>query len=764
MKARVYVLRKKEEWSAWLTLAPEVDYAYWFGKLSAWEEAECAWFWQDELPLGQAVQAVSLWKERAARPKGIRIAGLSALWDRGGSGGHPSNRRGAEFAPGRWLGEADAVGIMSEVIDEVKAADDGIGRKRLMRWAWIKEALGEQEQRGKGSLLAESREAYRLEGTQTIQHDERGNEPLTNRYAKTTISQTGEVARSATNRERGGACRSLQANKEAERRTKEANRSVVRWSAGDGRRVMDAARWSHVAAIAKLAAGLLQGRALLSVEARALLAGAAVPGAEADWSEAIQLAALLGQVRLSGAVAAPAGKRADARRRLRCLRCGSGEAHLRRTACLSCGRDCAYCEACILMGRSRECELLIQGMYDSPIWKEQSIGRWKAMRQQPMQDRLAKWNLSPAQQEAAGKALRFIEERPWAGAGRGESANSANRDFLIWAVTGAGKTEMVFPLVESVMNRGGRTLIASPRRDVVLELDPRIRRAFPNSRVVTLYGGSEQRWEKGDITLSTTHQLLRYHEAFDLVIVDEIDAFPYHGDPMLHYAADKSRLSASPKILLSATPPRAMQSEARRGKLAHARVPVRYHLHPLPVPRQLHAPSVRQLLANGRFPSSLLRALRQSLKRGAQIFFFVQRISESEPMAALLRNKLLAVPIEATSSQDPERAEKVARFRSAITRLLVTTTILERGVTIPKSDVFIMDADGKLFDEASLVQMAGRAGRSADDPAGKVYFFGIARTLSQLRAVRHIRSMNRTAAKQGFLLPSLARNNKREER
>ncbi|OUS75236.1 hypothetical protein B1748_18635 [Paenibacillus sp. MY03] len=656
---------------------------------------------------------------------------------------------------------------------------------------------------------------------------------------------------------------------------------------------MDADRWSHVAAIAKLAAGLLQGRALLSVEARALLASAAVPGAEANWSEAIQLAALLGQVRLSGSVAAPEGKRADARRRLRCMRCGSGEAHLRRAPCMSCGRDCAYCEACILMGRSRECELLIRGMYDSPVWKEQGLGRWKALRRQPMPERLGKWGLSPAQREATAKALHFLEEHPvgermkgtrvprlsntlgraitrlmpsgrsrksgasdmdqqpgddesdtrplrgnqeqrtrtaieerynYSGRREGEGDRtsegtsngmskgtsggtnsgtsketskvtskgtskdkgtklhvveagasstrssvleedkpSPDRSFLIWAVTGAGKTEMVFPLVESIISRGGRALIASPRRDVVLELDPRIRKAFPASNVVTLYGGSEQRWDRGEITLSTTHQLIRFHEAFDLVIVDEIDAYPYHGDPMLYFAADKSRLPGAPKLLLSATPPRELQYEAKQGRLAHARVPVRYHRHPLPVPKLLRSPSVRHLLAKGSVPASLLHAIRHSLGRGAQVFLFVQRISESEPMAALLRKQLPASEIEATSSKDPDRANKVIRFRTAETRLLVTTTILERGVTVPRSDVFILDADGKLFDEASLVQMAGRAGRSADDPAGKVYFIGPARTVSQLRAVRHIRGMNRIAARKGFLL-EVRRSDKQKEK
>ncbi|QHW35166.1 DEAD/DEAH box helicase family protein [Paenibacillus rhizovicinus] len=357
---------------------------------------------------------------------------------------------------------------------------------------------------------------------------------------------------------------------------------------------------------------------------------------------------------------------------------------------------------------------------------------------------LTHWGLSPAQTAAATAALAYINAS--------ETRSQARRRFLLWAVTGAGKTEMIFPLIESCLDRGGRALIATPRRDVVLELDPRIRKAFPDASVVTLYGGSEQRWEQGVITLATTHQLFRFREGFDLVIVDEIDAFPYHGDPMLHYAAENVRKPDGVHVLLSATPPAALRMEARLGRLAHVRVPVRFHRHPLPVPVLIRIPPVRKLLKQRSLPRRLALSLRRSIERGAQLFVFVQQIRDVEPLAAQLRHLFPSITIGGTSSQDHDRASKVMRFRAREIRLLVTTTILERGVTVPKSDVFILDADGKLFDDASLIQMAGRAGRSKDDPAGNVYFCGSARTRAQQSAVAQIRGMNRIAKRQGYLL------------
>lgn len=130
---------------------------------------------------------------------------------------------------------------------------------------------------------------------------------------------------------------------------------------------------------------------------------------------------------------------------------------------------------------------------------------------------------------------------------------------------------------------------------------------------------------------------------------------------------------------------------------------------------------------------------------------FVSRISHIAGLLSLLRRSFPGKAIEGTSSQDPERAEKVAGFRSRAISLLVTTTILERGVTVPRSDVFILDADSGLFDEASLVQMAGRAGRSKDDPDGSVIFLSPQWTRSQRGAISQIRTMNAIARRQGLI-------------
>ncbi|MFC5401759.1 helicase-related protein [Cohnella soli] len=578
-----------------------------------------------------------------------------------------------------------------------------------------------------------------------------------------------------------------------------AEKIEIEKAIGQGRKSDSEGKMGVLAKAIRMAAPALAGRSLLREEAEQLLPRLLPAGLKEAPLAALQLASLMGIVRLAAAVSpeparpplrglrawaerlrsarlpglgAPASRR---RPELRCRRCGSGSEALRRTPCAACGRQaCAYCAACLTMGRSRECGLLVIGaLAQRPeagaVSAANFAGAPEAVcvpgkrKSYPIgREHLSKrWGLSAAQAAAANKALTFLQERitqkpSTLNPSRLGTPVSNDRAFLLWAVTGAGKTEMIFPLLDFVVSQGGRALVATPRRDVVLELAPRLAKAFPDVPPIVLYGGSEMRWETGALTLATTQQLFRFQEAFDLVLIDELDAFPFHNDPMLHYAAEKCRRPFGVTVYLSATPPAPMQRAVARGKLSCARVPVRFHGNPLPVPGRIAISRLSELLKKQRLPSKLFKPLQRSVHRGAQIFMFVPYIKQVEPFVSLLKHHadrlgLSAETIAGTSSKDEERTNKVADFRSGALRLLVTTTILERGVTIPRSDVYVIDSHHAMFDGASLVQMAGRAGRSAADPAGVVRFAAPSWTNAQQEAVRQIRAMNALAAREGFL-------------
>jgi competence protein ComFA len=73
---------------------------------------------------------------------------------------------------------------------------------------------------------------------------------------------------------------------------------------------------------------------------------------------------------------------------------------------------------------------------------------------------------------------------------------------------------------------------------------------------------------------------------------------------------------------------------------------------------------------------------------------------------------------------------------------------LERGVTVPRSDVLVWGADSPTFGTSALVQMAGRVGRSKDDPVGNVTFLCSRRARDPVLAIRHIEEMNLYARRQ----------------
>ncbi|MCG0731296.1 putative ATP-dependent DNA helicase/translocase (putative) [Lactiplantibacillus plantarum] len=116
----------------------------------------------------------------------------------------------------------------------------------------------------------------------------------------------------------------------------------------------------------------------------------------------------------------------------------------------------------------------------------------------------------------------------------------AHKRQLLWAVTGAGKTEMLFPGIAWALAHQWRVAIASPRVDVCLELAPRLQAAFAGVQIAVLHGRNPAPYQYTQLTICTTHQLLRFRQAFDVLIIDEVDAFPFAANPRLAFAVNQA--------------------------------------------------------------------------------------------------------------------------------------------------------------------------------------------------------------------------------
>ena len=89
------------------------------------------------------------------------------------------------------------------------------------------------------------------------------------------------------------------------------------------------------------------------------------------------------------------------------------------------------------------------------------------------------------------RLARHTDTTPAASIRRTDSQQHKRIPHLIHAVCGSGKTEILFEPIHKLLTEGKRVCIAAPRVDVILELEPRLRAAFPQTAIEALYGGSE---------------------------------------------------------------------------------------------------------------------------------------------------------------------------------------------------------------------------------------------------------------------------------
>jgi competence protein ComFA len=59
-------------------------------------------------------------------------------------------------------------------------------------------------------------------------------------------------------------------------------------------------------------------------------------------------------------------------------------------------------------------------------------------------------------------------------------------------------------------------------------------------------------------------------------------------------------------------------------------------------------------------------------------------------------------------------------IKSKIYRVIVTTSILERGITLEGLNVIVYNANHKVFDHQCLIQISGRVGRKKTSPIGEI--------------------------------------------
>jgi competence protein ComFA len=409
-----------------------------------------------------------------------------------------------------------------------------------------------------------------------------------------------------------------------------------------------------------------------------------------------------------------------------CRRCGATNG-ISETDCFFCGEThCLTCSNCQSLGLAKSCAPLYAVPFPEQFYPPKPL--------QPQLD----FSLTAAQQRAYAELGDFLDTR--------------QSTFLVWAVCGGGKTEVSFGIIAKVLAAGGRVLFAIPRKDVVRELWPRFQKAFPTVGLEALYGGSRDRAADAQLVLATTHQCVRFYHCFDLVVLDEADAFPYQGSEMLHHAVGRAVKATGRLVIMTATPDRQLRVQATCGQLPYVSIPARFHRQPLIVPQiikvKLRFDPGRQWEPPETIGAQLWRA--KTLKR--KLLIFLPTIHLIETMGTLIVQWGLSKGIYGaiTHARNKSSNRNKELINAGQLDFLVTSTVLERGVTIRDLDVLVLYADyERVFDCRTLVQIAGRAGRYGE--TAQVFLCGESVTQAMQECCRWIRQLNQEGLQLGYL-------------
>ncbi len=500
----------------------------------------------------------------------------------------------------------------------------------------------------------------------------------------------------------------------------------VAGAAGDG-----FAAWEEVNPQLERLVSAFFGRRLLEEEAVWQAWQLGIHGSSLPVAQLLEIACLLGHGQWRPGIVYKGGGQ------WQCSRCGEIDSiSFLPQVCPICGSaSCPICPTCSTMGQVRGCQPVYEFSRGLDVVGDGSEPRRSAgcvpLRTEP----ILPFRLTGLQAAAFRQLAEFAV------------SDSERRDCLVWAVCGAGKTEASFGAIAATVERGQRVLFAVPRREVVLELVPRIKAAFPTKEVTTLVGGQRPNGPLGQIVAATTHQALRLAPVFALVILDEADAFPYSTDPMLVRALHRCAAPQGKRITMTATPSAGDIGQVRAGRWELVVIPNRHHGQPLPVPKTFYHRSWAQNSWQDNatlFPPELEERVSQGLLY--PLLIFVPAVKWGETLYTYLGRRWPAARMEYVYSGKVDNAQTKAALLRGELDVVVTTSVLSRGITIPGVNVLVARADAEsVFSCASLVQMAGRAGRSPAQPTGEVWFLAAKPTSAMREAIDMIATANQKA-------------------
>ncbi|KAF0812553.1 Primosomal protein N' [Andreprevotia sp. IGB-42] len=210
--------------------------------------------------------------------------------------------------------------------------------------------------------------------------------------------------------------------------------------------------------------------------------------------------------------------------------------------------------------------------------------------------------------------------------------------FLLYGITGSGKTEVYLRAIEAALRRGEQTLVLVPEINLTPQLEGRFRQRFPQECVVSLHSGLAEgertrNWlmaARGEarIVLGTRLAVFAPLPALGLIVVDEEHDTSYRQSEGVRYSARdlavyRANQRKVPVVLGSATPSLESWKNAQEGRYQKLVLKQRAVSGAIS-PKVELLPTGRIHMPDGIHPLAL-DILAQTLKNGGQALVFINR-------------------------------------------------------------------------------------------------------------------------------------------
>ncbi len=211
--------------------------------------------------------------------------------------------------------------------------------------------------------------------------------------------------------------------------------------------------------------------------------------------------------------------------------------------------------------------------------------------------------------------------------------------FLLYGVTGSGKTEIYLRAIEEIVRQGKEAIVLVPEISLTPQTIERFRGRCGDVAVLHSHlgeaerGGQWRRVARGlvQVVVGARSAVFAPARQLGLIVIDEEHegTFKQETTPRYHardVAVMRARLQSIPIILGSATPSLESWHNAERGQYGLLTLPARVLDRPLPAVGLIDLRHERSY--RGRFHAlspSLERAMREALKAGGQVMLLLNR-------------------------------------------------------------------------------------------------------------------------------------------